>query len=78
MKEKISDNVMFVSTAKEMWNTLKVMYENKKNPSRIFEIYEPLFELKQGDQSLSEFCGHLKSQIDELKMHQPDVTHEGH
>jgi len=31
-----------------MWDTLKVMYGNKKNPSRVFKIYEHLFELKQG------------------------------
>jgi len=43
--EKISGNVMFLTTAKEMWNTLKVIYGNK-NPSRVFEIYERLFELK--------------------------------
>jgi len=40
---------MFLTTAKEMWDTLKVMYENEKNPSRVIEIYERLFELKQGD-----------------------------
>jgi len=36
LEEKISGSVMFLSTAKEMWDTLKVMYE--KNPSRVFEI----------------------------------------
>jgi len=48
-EEKISGSVMFLPTAKDMWDTLKVMYENEKNPSRVFEIYECLFELKQGD-----------------------------
>jgi len=37
LEEKISGGVMFLTTAKEMWNTLKVMYGNEKNPSRIFE-----------------------------------------
>jgi len=46
---------MFLTTVEEMWNTLKVMYENKKNPSRVFEIYECLFELKQGDKFVLEF-----------------------
>jgi len=46
LEEKISYSVMFLTTAKEMWDTLKVMYENEKNPSRVFEIYECLFELK--------------------------------
>jgi len=33
-----------------------------------------VFELKQGDRSVSEFYGELKGLIDELKMHQPAVT----
>ena len=49
LKVKISGNVMFLITAKEMWDTLKVMYGNKKSLSRVFEIYERLFELKQGE-----------------------------
>jgi len=49
LKVKMSGNVIFLTTTKEMWDTLKVIYENEKNPSRVFEIYERLFELKQGD-----------------------------
>ena len=36
-----------MTTAKEMWDTLKVMYGNEKNPSRVFEIYKRLFELNR-------------------------------
>jgi len=43
---KISGCDMFLTTAKEMWEILKEMYENKKNLLRVFEIYERLFELK--------------------------------
>jgi len=32
LKEKISDSVMFLTTAKDMWDTLNVMYDNEKNP----------------------------------------------
>ena len=46
---KISRSVMFITTAKEMCDTLKVMYENEKNLSRVFEINERLFEFKQED-----------------------------
>ena len=52
LEEKISCSIMFLTTAKKMWNTLKEMYENEKNLSRVFEIYERLFELKQGDRSV--------------------------
>ena len=46
MEEKISSSVMFLTTTKEMWDTPKVMYGNEKNLSRVFEIYEHMFELK--------------------------------
>ena len=32
LEEKISGSVMFLPTAKDMWDTLKVVYENTKNP----------------------------------------------
>ena len=54
LKGKINDSVMFLPTTKDMWDTLKVMYSNEKSPSRVFEIYERLFELKQGDRSVPE------------------------
>ena len=50
------------------------MYDNEKNPSRVFEIYERLFDLKQGDRYMPEFYGELKGLIDELEMHQLSVT----
>ena len=40
----------------------------------MFEIYERLFKLKQGDRSILEFYGELKGLIDELEMHQHGVT----
>ena len=57
---------------------MKVMYENEKNPSSVFEIYERLFELKQRDRFVLEFYGELKSLIDELEMHQSSVTDAGY
>jgi len=65
---------MFLTNAKEMWDTLNVMYKNEKNSSRVFKIYERVFELKHGDKFVPEFYGELKYLIDELKMHQPTVT----
>jgi len=50
------------------------MYENGKNPSSVFKIYEHMFKLKQGDKYLPEFYGKLKNLIDELEMHQSVVT----
>jgi len=65
LDKKISESVIFLTITKEMWDTVKVMYDNEKNPSRVFEIYECLFELKHGDKSVLEFYGELKGLIDE-------------
>jgi len=46
LEEKISGSVMCLTIAKNGWDTLKVIYINKKNLSMVFEIYERLFELK--------------------------------
>ena len=69
---KISGSVILLTIAKEIWDTLKVMYGNEKNSSRVFEIYECLFELK-GDKFIPEFYGELKGLIDELEIHQHAV-----
>ena len=55
-------------------DTLKVMYDNEKNLSWVFEIYDYLFELKQGDRFMPEFYEELKGLIDELEMHQSVIT----
>ena len=55
LEEKISGSVIFLTTAKEMWHTLKLIYGNEKNLSRVFEIYKRMFELRQGDRSVPEF-----------------------
>ena len=46
MKVKVSARVMFMLTAKESWDTLKEMYANEKNVSKVFELYEHLFTLR--------------------------------
>ena len=50
------------------------MYANEKNPSRVFELFERLFELKQGDRYVPEFYDELKSLIDGLGMLAQEVT----
>jgi len=50
----------------------------RRTPSMVFEIYERLFELKQGDKYVPKFYGELKGLIDELEMHQPAVLMRQH
>jgi len=38
LEEKVSGSVIFLSIVKEMWDTLKAMHENEKNPSRFLKL----------------------------------------
>ncbi|KAG6510147.1 hypothetical protein ZIOFF_028156 [Zingiber officinale] len=49
MEESVSTNIMFVKTAKEMWDALWGMYLNDKNVSCIFKLFEKIFALRQDD-----------------------------
>ena len=40
MDEEVSASVMFLKTAKETWDTLKEMYSNQQNNSRVADMYE--------------------------------------
>jgi len=39
MEVKVSVGVMFLHTAKYIWDTLTEMYANEKNISKMFELY---------------------------------------
>jgi len=45
MDEEVSADVMFLKTTKEIWDTLKELYSNEKNISRIVDLYERVFSL---------------------------------
>lgn len=66
MDVKVSADVMFLRTAKEIWDTLREIYANEKNISRVFELYEQLFILRMGDMSVPEYCSTLRGISDEL------------
>jgi len=47
MNEKVSVGLVFLKTAKDVWDTLKEMYSNEQNISRVVDLYERLFALRQ-------------------------------
>ena len=65
---------MFLFTAKKMWDTLKVMYENEKNLSRVLRFISTCLSSSREINLCLNFYGELKSLIDELEMHQPLIT----
>ncbi|KAG8373563.1 hypothetical protein BUALT_Bualt11G0037500 [Buddleja alternifolia] len=71
IEERISSSVVFLPTAKRIWDMLHELYGNEKNISRVFELYEQLFSLQQGDHSVTELYTTLHGILDELDIHQP-------
>ena len=43
---------MFLDTAKEIWEVADDTCSTKKKATQVFEVYEDLFNLRQGDKSL--------------------------
>lgn len=74
MEPSIAANVMFHTTAKGVWDDLMESYSQDKNMSRIYELYEKIFNFKQGDKSLGEYYSALKGMWEELNLYQPITT----
>ncbi|KAL3721854.1 hypothetical protein ACJRO7_034230 [Eucalyptus globulus] len=74
MEPSIAANVMFHTTAKEVWDDLMESYSQDKNMSRVYELYEKIFNFKQGDKSLGEYYSALKGMWEELNLYQPITT----
>ncbi|KAL0386536.1 UNVERIFIED_CONTAM: hypothetical protein Slati_4545400 [Sesamum latifolium] len=62
---------MFLSSAKEIWDTLRDMYSHEKNVSHVFELYEKLFSLKQDGRSVTDYFASLKGVPDEILLYHP-------
>ncbi|KAK4388462.1 hypothetical protein Sango_2452800 [Sesamum angolense] len=71
MEESVSPNVMFLTTAKAMWDAFHDMYSHEKNISRVFELYERLFSLKQDGRAVSDYFALLKGTSDEILLYHP-------
>ncbi|KAL0336490.1 UNVERIFIED_CONTAM: Retrovirus-related Pol polyprotein from transposon RE2 [Sesamum radiatum] len=71
MEESVSANVMFLTTAKAMWDALHDMYPHEKNISRVYELYERLFSLKQDGRAVSDYFALLKGTSDEILLYHP-------
>ncbi|XP_030521717.1 uncharacterized protein LOC115734883 [Rhodamnia argentea] len=74
MEPSIAANVMFHTTTKGEWDDLMQGNSQDKNMSRVYELYEKIFNFKQGDNSLGEYYSALKGMWEELNLYQPITT----
>ncbi|KAF9612501.1 hypothetical protein IFM89_000423 [Coptis chinensis] len=71
MEPKVLTNVQFLPTEKQVWSSLKEMYSQENNLSRIYDLFESLFKTKQGDQPIDEYYSTMKGLWEELLLYQP-------
>ena len=55
MTNETGENFLYYKTAKEIWDAVRETYSNKDNTSIVFEIKGILQDLKQGEQSITEY-----------------------
>ena len=71
MEPQISTTVMFFNTAKEIWNALESRFSNKKNISRIYDLYAGILHCIQNDRSVSAYYGQLEGMWEEINVYHP-------
>ncbi|KAJ4765488.1 01P13-1 [Rhynchospora pubera] len=69
-------NEIFVhcETAKELWEAIQDQYNQQSNNSHIFQMKKELVRIVQGNQTVSQLIGQVKSKYQELKIYRPITT----
>ncbi|KAL5711222.1 hypothetical protein ACHQM5_021702 [Ranunculus cassubicifolius] len=71
MEPSISLKVMEMTTAKAIWIAVKEMYGQVRKSSRVYHVFEKMFNLKKGDMSVVEYYSLLKNTWEELQVYHP-------
>lgn len=67
---EINDIVMFLSTAKEIWEYVKIIYSKVNDDAQIYEIRIKVAGTKQGTWSITEYTNLLQILWEELDHYQ--------
>jgi len=70
VSKEIITSILFVNTAKEIWDDLKTRFSRKNGP-RIFQLKCQLMPLQQGTNDISMYYTKLKSIWEELSGYKP-------
>uniref|UniRef100_A0A2N9FUB4 Integrase catalytic domain-containing protein n=1 Tax=Fagus sylvatica TaxID=28930 RepID=A0A2N9FUB4_FAGSY len=74
LEPDVFNNVSYLESSKDIWDTLRLMYSSEENITRIHELYQDMFSLQQGDRSIEEYFSLLQGMWDELNVYQPLST----
>lgn len=58
---------MYHDTTKEMWDAMNDTYSNVDNTSSIFKIKSLLYDLRQGESSITKYLNALNKDLDEVQ-----------
>ncbi|KAI3470208.1 hypothetical protein Pfo_026871 [Paulownia fortunei] len=70
---EISDTVMFLTTAREIWEAIKQTYSKKDDATQVYEIKVKLAAMKQGNKIIIEYANTLKNMWHELNYYQSSI-----
>ncbi|KAL0641862.1 hypothetical protein Bca4012_102644 [Brassica carinata] len=74
LEPAILDAYSYCESAKELWDTLKKVYGNTSNLSRVFEVKQPINNLVQEDMEFTKHLGRFRSLWSEMEMLRPSTT----
>ena len=74
LEPEILNAYSYCETAKELWDTLKKVYGNTSNLSRVFEVKQAINNLVQEDMEFTKHLGRFRSLWSELKMLRPSTV----
>uniref|UniRef100_A0A2N9EUP8 Integrase catalytic domain-containing protein n=1 Tax=Fagus sylvatica TaxID=28930 RepID=A0A2N9EUP8_FAGSY len=60
LEPDVFNNVSYLESSKDIWDTLHLMYSSEENITRIHELYQDMFSLQQGDRSIEEYFSLLQ------------------
>ena len=66
MNPEISDTCMFLSNAKEIWDTIQQTYSKAKDAAQVYDVKVKTIAAKQGSKTVTEYANQLKSLWQEL------------
>ena len=68
---KISSSLIFLSTAKLVWQQAQELYSGVNNLRHIYDLYQNYFSIALNDLSLEDYHGKFKNIREELNLYQP-------
>ena len=71
MESKIICSLVFLPTAKLVWEQAKEFYTGVNNLKRIYDLHQNYFSLSLSDLSLEDYYNKFKGVCEELNIYQP-------